>query len=158
MTMKEQVDVILLDFTKGFDKMSYLFTFYINSYGMAQIELREIYFARNSNIDGGLKIINIGAFMTALKTTWIRRLISLYIDSEKLYSCGQEYCTNEIKNIHNKFWEDVLKSHIEVITKNEPTGHTAFLSSAIYYNENIKIANKSFFFFFQTVLIAELNS
>ena len=154
--MKEQVDVILLDFTKGFDKMSYLFTFYINSYGMAQIELREIYFARNSNIDGGLKIINIGAFMTALKTTWIRRLItdnnkwikiiSLYIDSEKLYSCGQEYCTNEIKNIHNKFWQDVLKSHIEVITKNEPTGHTAFLSSAIYYNENIKITNKSFFF------------
>ena len=52
MTMKEEVDIILLDFTKGFDKISYLFTFYINFYGMAQIELREIYFARNILVVG----------------------------------------------------------------------------------------------------------
>ena len=39
----------------------------------------------------------------------------------------------------------VLKSHIEVTTKNKPTENTAFLSNVIYYNENIKIANISFY-------------
>ena len=56
-----------------------------------------------------------------------------------------EYCIKEIKNIHNQFRQDVLKSHIEVTTNNTPTENTAFLSNAIYYNENIKIANKSFY-------------
>ena len=107
-------------------------------------------------IQGGLKMINVEAFLNSLKTTWIRRLItnnhkwtkliSLYINSEIFYSCGSEYCTKVIKNIHNQFWQDVLKSHIEVTTKNKPTENTAFLSNAIYHNENNKIANKSFYF------------
>ena len=51
-----------------------------------------------------------------------------------------------MKNIHNQFWQDVFKSHIEVITKNQPTDNTQFLSNAIYFNENSKIANKHIFF------------
>ena len=103
-----------------------------------------------------VKMINVEAFINSLKATWIRRLItdnhkwtkiiSLYTNSETFYSCGKEYCTKEIKNIHNHFWQDVLKSNIEVTRKNKPTENTAFLSNAIYYNENIEIANKSFYF------------
>ena len=100
---------------------------------------------------GGLKMINLDAFITSLKLTWIRRLITdnhkwtkllrLYINVDKLLSCGKEFCIKEMKNIHNQFWQDVFKSHIEVITKNQPTDNTEFLSNAIYFNENIKIAN-----------------
>ena len=56
---------------------------------------------------GGLKMINVEAFINSLKTTWIRRLItynhkwtkliSLYINLEIFYSCGKEYCTKVIK-------------------------------------------------------------
>ena len=107
-------------------------------------------------IQGGLKMINLDAFITSLKLTWIRRLITdnhkwtkllgLYTNVDKLLSCGMEFCIKEKKNIHNQFWQDVFKSHIEVITKNQPTDNTQFLSNAIYFNENIKIANKHIFF------------
>ena len=101
-------------------------------------------------------MINLDAFITSLKLTWIRRLITdnhkwtkllgLYTNVDKLLSCGMEFCIKEMKNIHNQFWQDVFKSHIEVITKNQPTDNTQFLSNAIYFNENIKIANKHIFF------------
>ena len=92
-------------------------------------------------IQGGLKMINLDAFITSLKLTWIRRLITdnhkwtklleLYTNVDKLLSCGMEFCIKEMKNIHNQFWQDVFKSHIEVITKNQPTDNTQFLSNAI---------------------------
>ena len=51
--------------------------------------------------EGGLKMINVKAFMDALKTTWIRRLITtdskwqyfirVNIEMDKLLACGLKY-------------------------------------------------------------------
>ena len=54
-----------------------------------------------------------------------------------------------ITNIQNKFWQNVFKAHIQLIKKN------SFLSSPIFYNDNIKIVKASCFF--QNVLKMVLN-
>lgn len=106
-------------------------------------------------IDGGLKMINIQAFLAALKSTWIRRLIlnqqnwtkiiGQYINVEKFFCCGKDYISTGLQNIKNIFWQDVLKAHIQLIAKTHLT-ENSFLSSPIFYNDNIKIAKASFFF------------
>ena len=55
----------------------------------------------NQYSEGGLKMINLNAFIKALKTTWIRRIllsdskwqefIKEYVDLDKMVSCNIEY-------------------------------------------------------------------
>ena len=66
---------------------------------------------------GGLKMININAFMAALKVTWIRRLIlndgkwADIIDIPlKKMDFGGSYILELMKTISNPFWIDVLKA------------------------------------------------
>lgn len=106
-------------------------------------------------IDGGLKMINIQAFLAALKSTWIRRLIlnqqnwtkiiGQYINVEKFFCCGKDNISTDLQNIKNIFWQDVLKAHIQLIAKTHLT-ENSFLSSPIFYNDDIKIAKVSFFY------------
>ena len=74
-------------------------------------------------IDGGLKMISIQAFLAALKSTWIQRLISSqqhwtkiigqYVNVEKFFCYGKDYISTDLQNIKNKFWQDVFKAHIQ---------------------------------------------
>ena len=79
-------------------------------------------------IEGGLKMVNLQAFIEALKLTWIRRLLStdrkwqdfikLDLQFEKLLGCHTEYVKKKINNLKNNFWVDVLKSFIKLNEKN----------------------------------------
>ena len=78
--------------------------------------------------EGGLKMINIMAFIEALKSTWIRWLlitdnkwqmfIKKYIQIEKLTGCNIKYIEEMIAHLPNKFWNDVLLSLIKINKKN----------------------------------------
>lgn len=105
--------------------------------------------------EGGLKMINVNAFIGALKLTWIRRLlvsdckwqyfIKSDIDIEKLVTSNTKYIERTIKNVQNKFWEDVLQSFINMnrlICFNEEQ----VLKSPLFYNEGIKIGGTDIYY------------
>lgn len=98
--------------------------------------------------DGGLKMINLKAFINALKATWIRRLlltdckwrcfIKQYIDIEKMTSCNTNYVEKIVGNVKNKFWKDVLLSFLEIDRKLE-LSEDQVLKSPLFYNRNITV-------------------
>ena len=103
--------------------------------------------------DGGLKMINIEAFITALKTTWLRKLItnnSLWgvilqstVDTQSLLHFGTAYIAEKILPItKNKFWKDVFRAHMHLSSKQTPTELDHFQTNPLFLNENIKIGNK----------------
>ena len=77
--------------------------------------------------EGGLKMVNLKAFIEALKLTWIRRLlnadrkwqdfIKLDIEIEKLVGCNTQYIKKKLYNMKNEFWIDVLKGLIKLSEK-----------------------------------------
>ena len=107
--------------------------------------------------DGGLKMIDINAFITALKSTWLRKLIidnnSQWIlllqcnaNIQNILSFGTAYISEKIlPKIKNKFWIDVFLSHIHIYKKLIPNEREQFLACPIFYNEDIKIGNKIIF-------------
>lgn len=104
--------------------------------------------------EGGLKMINVNAFINALKSTWIRRIISsngkwqestkLYINMEKLTSCNIEYIKNVYDKIDNKFWKDVFKAFLDINCKIE-IDQDHILKSPIFHNKNITIDRNPIF-------------
>ena len=104
--------------------------------------------------EGGLKMTNLNAFVKALKSTWIRRLllsenkwqesIKLHINLEKLTTCNIEYITDIYNTIKNQFWKDVLKAVIDINYKMEKD-EEHILKSPIFYNKNITIGKKHVF-------------
>ena len=103
---------------------------------------------------GGLKMINVKAFINSLKITWIRRLIRSksgwvnitdeLINIEKLCLCGKEFIENLINKITNPFWIDVLKALCQLIDTVK-IDNTNIQDIPIFYNPNIKINGKSIF-------------
>ena len=91
--------------------------------------------------EGGLKMTNLNAFVKALKSTWIRRLllsenkwqesIKLHINLEKLTTCNIEYITDIYNTIKNQFWKDVLKAVIDINYKMEKDEKHIFEKSNI---------------------------
>ena len=79
-------------------------------------------------------MVNINAFIAALKTTWLRKIITdnnspwsiilqFMADTKNVFNLGTNFLTEKIlpKNKKNKFWRDVFSSHIQIVTKNTPT-------------------------------------
>lgn len=105
--------------------------------------------------EGGLKMINLNAFVNALKSTWIRRLllkenkwqefIRLHIKLEKLTSCNVEYIRDIYNTINNQFWKDVLKAFLEINCKME-IDEEHVLKSPIFCNKNIKVGRNHIFY------------
>ncbi|MCG7891056.1 MAG: reverse transcriptase family protein, partial [Candidatus Thiodiazotropha endolucinida] len=105
--------------------------------------------------EGGLQMINLNAFIEALKSTWIRRLllndgkwqdiIKLDIEIDKLAGCNTKYAEKCIANIKNEFWKDVLQSFINV-NKKKLISENNILQTPIFYNENIKIGGSHIFY------------
>ena len=101
--------------------------------------------------EGGLKMINIKAFISSMKLFWVRQLIVtnrglsqfiLNFNQNKFTSCGIEYINILLKSLKNKFWIDVFKAWVDLHNILE-SGATA--DSPLFYNPLIHIGGKSFF-------------
>ena len=102
--------------------------------------------------DGGLKMVNLVAFIDSLKMFWIRYLmfsnknIEHFIpklDLNKLINCGIEYITIFLKTLKNRFWVDVFKSWVRL--QNISNKPDVAADAPLFYNPNIHIGNKPFF-------------
>ena len=105
--------------------------------------------------DGGLKMINLQAFISSMKATWLRRWIQTdsewkdlnsNINFKKLFDFGKAYADSIIKQISNPFWEDVIKAYSNVLELNQQSTEDFALSSPIFFNHNILIVGKPVFF------------
>ena len=100
-------------------------------------------------------MVNIMAFMEALKLTWIRRLltedckwqifIKQYLDIDKLTGCIIKYLEKVISELPNYFWKDVLQSLIKINKKSVYTD-ARILKSPIYYHHQIKVGGSHIYF------------
>ena len=91
-------------------------------------------------------MINLNAFVSALKSTWKRRfllnkskwqeIINIYINLEMLTSCNVEYIQDILSTLNNQFWKDVLKSFLDINYKAEIC-EEQILKSPLFYNRNI---------------------
>ena len=95
-------------------------------------------------------------FISALKTTWLRKLITdnsrwiiilqSTVNIQTILNLGTSYIIEKIlPKIKNKFWTDVFLSHMQVSTRNTPTEIQQFQTNPIFFNENIKIGNKTIY-------------
>ena len=100
-------------------------------------------------------MINLNAFVNALKSIWIRRLllneskwqelIKIHINLEMLTSCNVDYIQDILSTLNNQFWKDVLKSFLDINYETE-IGEEQILKSPLFYNRNIKIDRKYVFY------------
>ena len=100
---------------------------------------------------GGLK-----NYIVALKTTWIRRLVtkdSKYINIfetqypqvNDLIIRGAAYIKQWQKGIKNRFWKDVLEAWKKLQSETKPQKIEDILSMNIWNNDNFKIDKKPIF-------------
>ena len=77
---------------------------------------------------GGLKMINLQAFISSMKATWLRRWIQTdsewkdlnsNVNFKKLFDFGKAYADSIIKQISNPFWVDVIKAYSNVRELNQ---------------------------------------
>ena len=99
-------------------------------------------------------MINLEAFISSMKITWLRRLIlyknqwqsmtHLYFDENKLFNCGAHYAEKMANNCSNKFWKNVLSdmANFKALIKIDSSN---YLKEPLFYNHNILIGNKSVF-------------
>ena len=76
--------------------------------------------------DGGLKMIDLNAYVSALKSTWLRKLVldsnnqwsillQYSVNMQNILNLGTSYITEKIlPKMKNMFWADVLLSHIQI--------------------------------------------
>lgn len=110
---------------------------------------------QQSHEHGGLNMINLQAFIYALKCTWIRRILQKeckwqnifmsYVNRKYFYTCGTEYLKELKLSIKNKFWKDVLDAWCIVIEREQTDNAdwNYFLSSPIWKNKQFEIGNAS---------------
>ena len=77
--------------------------------------------------EGGLRMINLKAFMISVKITWLRRItlidspwqsgIKDIIHFNELFSFGPNYVDSLLPKIKNKFWTDVRGAYSELLNK-----------------------------------------
>ena len=102
--------------------------------------------------DGGLKMLNLFAFIRALKTTWIKKLIlkdggwsaiiKLEFDVDKLTSVGQVYVESIYKKCNNNFWADTFKAFSDLISS-QKIKKDMFKEYPLFYDKHILIGEKS---------------
>ena len=101
--------------------------------------------------EGGLKMINLKAFMNSMKITWLRRIvltdspwqsvIKHTINFNEIFSFGTNYIDLLLSKITNKFWTDVLKAYSVLVTVNKIDKEDQILSCPIFNNIDIKVGN-----------------
>ena len=104
---------------------------------------------------GGLKMLDIKTQISALKLTWLRRIIqnpnsdyqllcTYNIKSlEKLLHMGSLYCAKIMGKTSNKFWADILYIWKRLL-HNQMGSAQSHLTCPLWYNPNI--SKETFFF------------
>ena len=105
--------------------------------------------------EGGLKMINVAAFIKKLKLSWMKRFLfeqkslnditTEYLNHEMLVNCGTEYTFKIANSLSNDFWKEVLiiwGEFCEIIEKDIQE----VAQIPIFFNKNIKINNKCIFY------------
>ena len=102
--------------------------------------------------EGGLRMINLKAFINSMKLTWLRRVIlsngpwqsivNDKINFNKLLVFGSCYANDVQNKIKNKFWIDVLRAYSDVLQLSGENTEYYILSSPIFYNNTITICSK----------------
>ena len=105
--------------------------------------------------EGGIRMINVRNFITALKTSWIRKIklnektCTISEDAapgiSKIQNFGKIYSQQLLESITNPFWKDVIKHYIKLSKKCNPTKVEEFFADHIFYNMNIKRDNNYIF-------------
>ena len=101
---------------------------------------------------GGLKMVNVRAFIQGLKLTWIRRI--LHSDSKWLHllkaNLGLDFkellYLGPIKVINNKFWLEVFEAWKELNLKRKVTSVIDVLGSSLWKNNNIQVDNSTVYY------------
>ena len=97
--------------------------------------------------EGGLRMINIRNFISALKSSWIRKMhynkditnmiTDLYPELPSLPRFGVEFSKKLHSTIKNPFWKDVVKHFIKIQEHLKPSDMNELMSDHIFYNSNI---------------------
>ena len=105
---------------------------------------------------GGMKMIYINNFITALKLTWVRKMYNggkncfLFYknisNSKDFLETSIESIKSNLHNISNKFWFDVTDAWIKFNTTLLPKNETEFLSMCLWNNHLITIGGKPIVF------------
>ena len=114
----------------------------------------------NDYFKGGLKMLNIHCFVTALKISWIRRVIKaeennkwfllLQVNTPNILQflkLGTNFVKELVKHIKNRFWKDVFNAWITLSTSSELLENwTDFLSQPLWHNELTKVGGRCIFY------------
>ena len=107
--------------------------------------------------EGGLKMVDIFAFLSSLKIGWLRRLTEAKLTSPAWYDLypalqhlemfGLDYAEVCSKKIKNQFWLDVIRHYKKLYLTNHLNYVTAedIKEEPIHYNECIKRDNNSIY-------------
>ena len=116
-------------------------------------KIKRDHIVQNYN-QGGLKMVNIKNFVTALKITWIRRLYTnpdniwvklvnyYYFHTDLIFVRGSDWINEIISGIKNNFWVEVLNAYQKLLLSYHPPGKAYLLMSPLWSNPNIKIDNE----------------
>ena len=96
---------------------------------------------------GGLRMVNVSAFITSLKVTWLRRVI-IFSDGDnwstlsrlnwnKLFVLGDAYIRTVINDLRNPFWKHILESWIQYIHSFKVDSLVKILYSPLWGNSLI---------------------
>ena len=102
--------------------------------------------------DGGLKMINYADFITALKSSWVRRLlhsnakwknlleVQLGFKMELFWIYGIDFIEKTSENISNPFWSEVFQSWSAIykVDKSKTPSH-----EPLWYNPKITVGGNS---------------
>ena len=127
-------------------KFTHLFLALPNPPGIFQKLLERKNIVKNIQA-GGLRMININAFITSLKVTWLRRLL-IFSDNDnwstlskinfnKIASMGDAYSGIVIKDLRNPFWKNVLESWSQYIRSFKIDSLVKVIYSPLWGNSQI---------------------
>lgn len=97
---------------------------------------------------GGLKMIDIKSFLSALKINWLKRILCsngkitkilkiVCPSIQNMEKLGSEYINVILQKVENPFWRDVLKHYKKLYGKCVPTTFDDFVSECLHYNANV---------------------
>ncbi len=102
---------------------------------------------------GGLKMLDVKSFISAMKVSWIRRISNKdtkWLDLH-LHVCpfmnnfmkfGPNYIYGNIHRINNDFWKDVYKSYADFSNLVKATTFEEFIAQPICYNEKFQVGDE----------------
>lgn len=106
---------------------------------------------------GWLKMIHLKHYIDALKSTWVRRVITndfkyktlfetKYVNVKDLIKRGTEFLQELKTNQNNKFWNDVLESWIRISDSLTPTKFEDIMLTNLWNNKELKINNRTIYY------------